>query len=50
MASPGGQPHEDHPPPPSQVHKMEEAGFSSFSEGTGSDFPRFASWIKAETE
>lgn len=24
---------------PSQVHRMEEAGFSSFSEGTGSDVP-----------
>lgn len=33
-----------------QVHRLDEAGFSSFSEGTGSDFPGFASSIKAETE
>lgn len=36
--------------PPGQVHKLDEAGFSSFSEGIGSDFPGFASSIKAETD
>lgn len=32
-----------------QVHRLDEAGFSSFSEGTVSDFPGFASSIKVET-
>lgn len=35
---------------PGQVHRIGEAGFSSFSEGTGSDFPGLVSSIKAKKQ